>query len=393
MQATGKPDRSEASTDLALVGHPFASIGRGEDLRCAIRALEAAGLRFTVRDAYGGNPEHDPVLRQELAECIRPELSPRTNVFFLNGDEVEQALAHLGSSRRQGSYDIVYPQWELSIYPPEWARQLDLFDEIWAPSRFVLGALKDAVSKPVVHMPLPIEPRLEAFLPRRYFGLPESSYLFLFFFDFSSYIERKNPLAVLRAFEKACEECPEADTALVVKTARPWQSDVFERELRQLKGRIQASLQAERIILLDRVLPDYEIKNLMRACDCFVSLHRSEGFGRGMAEAMWLGKPVVATGYSGNLDFMTEDNSRLVPYTLIEVQEGQYPYAGGQVWAEPDVDQAAERMSELLKDGDSGRRLGQVASRHVRTHLSHRAFGLRFGTRLDEIHASTRRVT
>ena len=127
------------------------------------------------------------------------------------------------------------------------------------------------------------------------------------------------------------------------------------------------------------------MKNLVRCCDCFVSLHRSEGFGRGMAEAMYLGKPVIGTGYSGNLDFMNEENACLVRYKLKDVEEGQYPYGEGQVWAEPDMDHAMYLMQKLLADRDYGRKLGSVASRHMRQFFSYRAIGLRYQGRIESI--------
>src|SRR5207302_10340562 len=97
-----------------------------------------------------------------------------------------------------------------------------------------------------------------------------------------------------------------------------------------------------RLIVIDKLLTDNEVKNLVRCCDCFVSLHRSEGFGLGLITAMFLGKPVVATAYSANMDFMNEHNSCLVRYQLRSVPDGAYPFAKGQVWAEPDIDHAVE---------------------------------------------------
>jgi glycosyltransferase involved in cell wall biosynthesis len=141
----------------------------------------------------------------------------------------------------------------------------------------------------------------------------------------------------------------------------------------------------DRLIVIDDLFTDNEIKNLVRCCDSFVSLHRSEGFGRGMAEAMLLGKPVVATGYSGNLDFMNERNSCLVRYHLVDVPEGAYPQAQGQVWAEPDIDHAVFHMLKLVDDRDCGRALGEIASRHIRTHFSNRAIGLKYKRRVDGI--------
>ncbi len=368
-----------------LVGHPFAPIGRGEDVRCSFRAFRAIGLDLPIRNVYSLESRSDKALEHELGGRLVQRLSSNVNIFHLNGDEVEQALAHIGRDAAPGAYNIIYPQWELSVYPREWARQLDRFDELWAPSKFVFDSISQAAAKPVFHVPLATEVRLTSFLGRRYFGLPENSYLFLFYFDFSSYIDRKNPFAVIKAFEKVLAGVPAAQTHLVIKLNRGISSPQGERHYQRFSAEVESSRYRDRIIIVDRLLTDNEVKNLVRCCDCFVSLHRSEGYGRGLAEAMYLGKPVIATGYSGNLDFMDETNSCLVRYSLINVEEGQYPYSEGQVWAEPDIDHAVHHMLKLVDNQDYGRQLGQVASHHIRVHFSYRASGLRYQNRLEQI--------
>src|SRR5262249_38807102 len=153
--------------------------------------------------------------------------------------------------------------------------------------------------------------------------------------DFSSYLERKNPIAALRAFEELCNRCPDKDLYLVIKAkggeAREKDYRTFSDYIRRFKGRL---------LVIDKLLTDNEIKNLVRCCDCFISLHRSEGFGLGLITAMFLGKPVVATAYSANMDFMTEANSCPVRYQLCNVPDGDYPFSAGQVWAEPDIEHA-----------------------------------------------------
>ena len=373
------------SSTPVLVGHPFAPIGRGEDIRCAFRSLRTAEITLPLYDIYSSKHSPDATLKEELGRHLTQRLSSAINIFHINGDEIAQALGHLGDILKPEAHNIIYPQWELSIYPEDWAKQLDRFDEIWAPSRFVFDAISQAVSRPVFHMPLATEVKLASFLGRRYFGLPEDSYLFLFYFDFSSYIDRKNPLAVIKAFERVIAELPAAQAHLVIKLNRSIDSPHVEEHRLRFNAEVKSSECRGRIIVVDRLLTDNEVKNLVRCCDCFVSLHRSEGYGRGPAEAMFLGKPVIATGYSGNLDFMTESNSCLVRYTLVNVVDGQYPYAKGQVWAAPDIDDAAAHMMRVLANRDYGRRLGEVASRHMRVHFGYRARGLRYRDRLERI--------
>jgi len=364
-----------------LAGHPFTPSGRGEDIRCSFRSFQAIGLTLSIRDIYSYEKQIDPDFTKEFNNHLVQKLSD-INIFYINGDEVEQALKHIEADVPSDAYNIICPQWELSIYPKDWAEQLNRFDEIWAPSTFVFDSIQKAISKPVFHMPLPAQVQLSSFLGRRYFSIPESSYIFLFFFDLRSYIDRKNPCAVIKAFEKVCIERPDEDIRLVIKI----------NPLTLLKNKVHWLIQEinqcpfrDRIIIIDKLFSDNEVKNLVRCCDCFVSLHRSEGYGRGMAEAMLLGKPVIATGYSGNLDFMNEENSNLVRFKLINVIEGSYPHAKGQVWAEPDVENAVYYLLRLLDDRDYGRNLGQIARRYIRTNFSYRAIGLKYLNRLNEI--------
>jgi glycosyltransferase involved in cell wall biosynthesis len=368
------------STPL-IVGHPFAPIGRGEDARAAFRSFHTAMFTLPIRDIVPLS-DMDMDIKLELDGHLVSYLSDTVNIFFINGDEIAPILARLKNEMSSRSYNIIYPAWELSIYPSEWASQLELFGEVWAQSRFVYESLKRAVSKPVHYLPLAAEVNISSFLDRRYFGIPESSYVFLFFFDFTSYIARKNPLDVLKAFEKVCRKRPGEDVRLVIKTGGATQR---REDYIRIKEAFDRFPYKDRLIFISKTLSNNEIKNLVRCCDCFISLHRSEGFGRGMAEAMFLGKPVIATGYSGNLDFMNDENSCLVSYDLVPLTEGQYPHWCGQVWAQPDIDQAVGYMLKLLSDRNYGRGIGTAASRYLRTFFSYRAIGLQYKKRIDEI--------
>lgn len=366
---------------ITLVGHVFAPIGMGEHVRCTFRSLGRAAVRARVMDIYGLSQPESGHLR-EFSPHTTVEFSD-INIFHINGDEVQQALAHVTYNTPLTGYSIVYPAWELARYPAEWAAQLDRFDEIWAPSAFIADTLRGACSKPVHHMPLGTEVQLDHFASRRWFGIPDQDFCFLFFFDIKSYIQRKNPQAVLQAFAKLLQQRPFARTRLVVKVngfdaSQPNHAE-FLRSLEALGSRIK---------MITDVLDDDQVKNLVRCCDCFVSLHRSEGFGRGMAEAMYLGKPVIATAYSGNLDFMTRDVSLLVDYRLIPVGEGDYPHWQAQVWADPDISRAVNDMLWVLDHPEEARQLGEKARLHMLTQFSFRPTGVRYRQRIEEIWAS-----
>jgi glycosyltransferase involved in cell wall biosynthesis/SAM-dependent methyltransferase len=368
-----------------LVGHPFIPTGRGEDIRCAFRSFGAAGMRVAICAVSQHQNGWDHELNNELSSRLVDGLSSQANLFYINGDEVGKTLNRLGNRLPERAYNVICPQWELSRYPREWHRWLDRFDEVWAPSSFVFDAISKATEKPVIHVPLCVDGKLTSFLGRRYFGLPESAYIFLFAFDLRSYLARKNPLAVIEAFSEVCARRPAEDTRLVIKLHGTDSTSASRADYERLLAALDHVSCRGRIILVTDVLTDNETKNLVRCCDCFVSLHRSEGFGRAIAEAMLFGKPVVATGYSGNLDFMNETNSCLVDYRLVPVAEDSYPHAQGQCWAEPDIDHAAFHMVALLSDKERGRKLGHIASRHIRTYYSPRAVGLQYKCRMDAI--------
>ena len=363
---------------IGLVGHPYAPIGMGEHVRCSYRALRSVGLRTTIVDIYkAAVPD-----AQEHAEFGSSDAIPPfdINVFHINADEVRQAMAHLTYHRPWAGYNIIYPAWELSRYPKEWATELDKFDEIWAPSQFIRDSVGAVCQRSVVHMPLACEVILSSFLSRRYFDIPESDYVFLFFFDVRSYPERKNPQAVIQAFRKLLSLKPYSRARLVMKVNGAELVPALMEKLRESVADLSHA-----ITFLGHLMSDNETKNLVRCCDCFVSLHRSEGFGRGMAEAMFLGKPVIATGYSGNMDFMSSETAFLVPYELIPVPADSYPHWQDQAWADPDTNVATGYMVKLLEDPSAGRVLGERASRHIRTKFGYRTTGIRYRDQLEKI--------
>lgn len=365
-----------------VVGHPSAPIGMGEHARSVFKALHAAGETARLVDIYGPGERADHALIKTYAEHLAPALGDGVNIFCINADEVPQASATLENRnlRAKGSKNIIYPAWELYRYPDEWMKILNGFDEIWAPSRFIAESLSAGATVPVKHMPLACEVGRRALLSRRHFGLPDSAYCFLFAFDFLSYIERKNPYATLEAFERAIASRPDKDVRLVIKLnnthVKQGEFEQFKRFFRTFK---------DRVLLVEETLTDLEMKSLIWLCDCFVSLHRSEGFGRGISEAMTLGKPTIATGYSGNMDFCNEETCLLVPFELVPVEAGTYPHWQKQVWADPDTEKAAEHMVSLLDNPGLGEKIGRQSRNNMLANFSFLRRGLEYMNRCEEL--------
>lgn len=367
---------------LNLVGHVYAVLGRAEDVRTAALACAAAEVPFSLMNRHGNWDEYMAARHGDFPFFARVASRPvfAANVFYLNADEMGSAWTDMGEAWFGGRYNIGCFAWELSRFPQPWQASLEHLQELWAPTEFIRQALLPATSLPVVHMPFVIEPGVPGEHGRAEFGLPEDRFLFLFFFDFRSYVSRKNPQAVLDAFVQAFPPGSADAVHLVIKVNgqddKPQEYAAFRADPR---------MQDARISVIEQALDDRGIKALVALCDTFVSLHRSEGFGRGLAEAMYYGKPVIGTAYSGNLDFMTRDNSCLVDYRLIDLVEGDYPFWEGQQWADADVAQAAWYMRRLVTEAGLAADIGARARAHILAHHSSRAVGLQMRARLEQL--------
>jgi hypothetical protein len=196
-------------------------------------------------------------------------------------------------------------------------------------------------------------------------------------FDMLSVFERKNPLGLIEAYRRAFG--PDfQDTTLVLKVTRLDQEPRYRKQLEQAVASVSG-------ILIDRHMGRQELDGLFNVCDVYVSLHRSEGFGMTMAEAMYLGKPVIATAYSGNMDFMNVGNSYLVDYQLVDLERNCGPYQRGARWAEPDLDDAAAQMQRVFADREEALGKGTRAAADIRSLYSSGVVSRRIIERLARI--------
>src|ERR1700678_3750308 len=313
----------------------------GEHVRMSAAALESTTVQFGVVNFNVGVASRQAA-RLDHGKVVS-ENSFAANIFHVNADQMFVAYRHLGDRFFSNRYNIGYWAWELAKCPPELRPASKMMDEIWAPSRFIQQAFGEGADIPVEYMPLCVVlPEFER-LGRQHFGLPGRAFVFLYTFDFLSFLDRKNPFAAIRAFKLAFPD-RRSESCLVLKVING------KDESPQWANMIQLIDGDPRIVVINRTLNRSEVLALLDTCNCFVSLHRSEGFGRGPAEAMYLGKPVIVTNYSGNTDFTLADNSCLVNFKLIRVQEGQYPFHQGQQWADADVEHAAWYMKKLRAD-------------------------------------------
>jgi glycosyltransferase involved in cell wall biosynthesis len=329
-----------------LVGYLDAELGLGEIARKFAGALELAQIPFAALP-YAGTPSR----RQHRLDLETTTRAPfDTNIVCLNADEISAFAADVGTDLFARRYSIAVWFWETSVFRDFGAQVF--FDEIWTASEYVREVVAQRARIPVHVAPIPFEAPSEPALSREDLGLPPG-FVFLFIFDFVS-AERKNPLAVVDAFRAAFE--PDEGPTLVLKSING-----RERSPRELEELLAATSDRGDILVLDGYVSAKERDAFVASCDCFVSLHRSEGLGLTIAEAISHGKPVIATGYSGNLDFMDRETSYLVPYRLVGVPERWWAFEPGAVWAEQDVGVAAEMMTSVWENPTQARVRGDRA--------------------------------
>jgi glycosyltransferase involved in cell wall biosynthesis len=336
------------------------------------RALETAEFGVSCRDV-SAFPCFDV---EDRAPFLGLEVFPVTIINVAPQPYFSVAYERGGLLRRSGIYRIAYWAWELDSIPKEWVELTPLLDAIWAPTAFVADAFRQRMPLPV-HEVLPgVELSEIETMRKGDLGIPAENYVFLFMFDMCSQMMRKNPLALIEAFRAAFAWSD--NVTLVIKVSRGRSHPEAFAALEQ------AALEAG-VIVVDEVLSRARAYGFIQMCDCFVSLHRAEGFGLCLAEAMLMGKPVIATNYSGNLAFMHKGNSFLVDYTLAEIADDNPIYQAGNHWAEPSIDHAAALMRHCYENPDQAAAVGAFGQAEVRQKLSLKAAGQRMAEQLAKV--------
>ncbi len=327
-----------------LAGYLDATAGVGEAARHVATALEAAGVAVAPLPLSSRAAERSATVRR--ADPVHP-----VTIVCANPDGMTGARDEAGAAAFDGRHVVGMWWWEVAALPQRWLRAFDLVDEVWVGSRFVADVLAAVAPVPVVHLPLAVPEPVCSQAGRAQLGLPEERYLFGFVFDYASVAARKNPLGLIEAFTRAF---PHGDgdgdgPGLVIKTLGG------ERHPVEHEAVLAAAAGRPDVTVIDAHLPAADKNALIRALDCYVSLHRSEGFGLTLAEAMLLGTPVVATDYGGSRDLVTAFNGLLVDAHPVPIGHGNDPYPADGEWADPDLDHAAAQLRDAFADPAAGR--------------------------------------
>jgi glycosyltransferase involved in cell wall biosynthesis len=372
-----------------VVGDFASSTGLAEAARRQIIALLDQGVGVEVFPVDLDAPKSANRVRPEIA-ALPEGRSASIDIHYENTNEFSRLPDDVVRPPGRRTYAIASWYWELPELPWDFMPSVARIDEVWVASEYVQHIFQRVTDKPVVVVPAVVEGVASTAYDRRYFGLPERAVIYFYNFDASSSYARKNPMGLIRAFERAfSREERGRDAVLVLKAMR---LDWFPDLERMLRRDVAA---AGGILMTDDLTGD-EMTSLLHVVDVYVSLHRSEGFGLGMAEAMRLGKPVIATAYSANVDFCTADNSLQVGYELVAIHDDDHRfhpamtglYRAGQLWADPDLEQAAGWMRYLFERPVVRRQLGERARADIMRHFSSAAAGQRARARLEQIVAS-----
>ena len=378
MIARPAPVRPAASSAPLVIAGLFNSAnGIGEGARRTYSALQAAGLNPIAVDL--STPFAPVDLTTDIPCQPMPTDKEGTLILQLNGPETMSAMQHLGMERDRKWYTIGYWAWELPSFPNGWDQAFRYLSEIWTISDFSASALGQADEAPPIQVfAHAVSAPADLKADRDRFGWPKERVTFLTMADSMSSLQRKNPFAAIRAFQRAFGNDPSRH--LVVKTRN------LDRKENAKSDLLSAIGDAPNIQLMDESLSDHDRWVLMASVDAIISLHRAEGFGLVMAEAMALGKPVISTGWSGNMDFMTPESSALVSSTLIPCEDQYGVYANVKSeWAEADVDDAASKMKAIAEDPDYRRVLGRRAKQQIQQVASATRIGAEMAKRLAEI--------
>ncbi|MGO8881873.1 MAG: glycosyltransferase [Desulfomonilaceae bacterium] len=363
---------------LNIVGYLTAELGLGEAARSTIRAATAAGISISAINFTDG-------CNSRMSESVGADIdkSPKhfVNLVHVNADQTSTLIQRMGPHFFSRRYNIGYWMWETTEFPSEYLKSFEYYDEIWTASEFCREVLARKSLKPVVKIPHSMSMNLSKPDSRLKLDLPEGAFLFFTMADFFSFPERKNPLGAIDAFIRAFGTDSQ-DARLIVKISN---SSHRPEVIKTIKDSIQG---AKSISLIEGYMDRRSLNSLMANVDCYVSLHRSEGFGLPIAEAMSFGKPVIATGWSGNMEFMDDSNSFPVNYELAEIPVKNGPYKNAGCWAEPDCDHAAELMSYVVANQRHAREVGSVAKTRMAEEYSLEAIGCRMRDRLTWIQES-----
>jgi glycosyltransferase involved in cell wall biosynthesis len=318
-----------------LIGYATSPLGLGEDLRSFAAMLDYLDIPFSVIDIPTESQRQVKVSWKNLSQADFD-----VSIFFMSAStclRLAKAQPRLFSTPK---LKIGYFLWELPDFPKKHYDALRLMDQIWCPTKFVQSTFFNATKKLILSIPLPVIKHPSSGRDyRRQLGIPSEAFVSLFIFDIHSTLNRKNPQGTIEAFLKTITD--DRNHYLILKINRANQSIISQHHWLPDHPQIK--------YITDALTPE-QLTDLYGAADCYLSLHRSEGFGRTLVEALQHGLTVVSTNFSGPQDFLNEENAKIVKWQKKVVLQGEYPDCDESWWAEPSISDAVIKLKEARNE-------------------------------------------
>lgn len=355
-------ERNNYKDGINLIGNIRAETGLGQSSRLVADELEASGIPYSIYqyDQLGIMAEG---WYQQYENKISNELPYNINLIHINPHELGLAFKQSHDTIWNGRYNIGFWLWELEEFPDEWVPCFHCMDEIWTPSKFITDSIQRKTDLKVVTIPYHVGliiPEKSKCQYRKKFNLPVDKFLFLMMYDRTSMTERKNPEAAIEAFKIAFSK--DEEVGLVIKI-----NNSSEKEINMIRSTLS---EYSSVYFITDILERQQVNELIYCVDAIVSLHRAEGFGLVLAEAMLLGTPTIATNWSSNTEFMTKETACMVDAELITIDRDIGAFKKGNRWAEPDVKQGARYMRKLYDEPEFYHMLTKKAKIHIEGKLS-----------------------
>lgn len=354
---------------INVVGYTEGMFGLGEAVRLNIKAAQKHEIPLNL------------INYDKIKNCknYRYSLEYPINLVQISLNDLESFFGFIDPYFFKQRYTILFMVWESEYIAPELAENLNLFNEIWTTSKYCKTIFQKTFPNPIKIVPHPVEVDIQRVVNKKKIGyIDKTKFSFLFIFSYHSSIERKNPFFLIESFKKAFGD--RDDVELVIKT-------VGASKHKKSRQRLQQCL-SNNIKIYDVELDKDSVNQLIQSCDAYVSMHHSEGFGLTLAEAMYLGKPVIATNYSGNTEFMNDDNSFLVDYELGYIENSDPTFCPKTLWGNPLLDDAVEKLRSVYENSEVREKKAANASLFVKDALSFFTIGSTIKKRVDYLYAN-----
>ena len=361
---------------INVLGYINGEFGLGEAVRLNLKALKSVGVSVCEIDYE--SVKNDKKINYSFDYSI--------NLVQISLNDIDEFFCVITPDFFTNNYTILFIVWESEYIPEKLKKAVNLFNEVWTPSSYCKHIFRKVYEGPIVTVPHPVEVKLKPIQNHNsLIFFSEKKFSFLFIFNYHSSIERKNPFHLIEAFNKAFEDTENVE--LIIKTSG-------SKDYRETEKRLHNSIRGNKNIkIIDVDLDRNNVDHLINNCDCYLSLHHSEGFGLTLAEAMYLGKPTLASNYSGNTEFMNQNNSYLVDCNIGEIENPDTNFSSETIWGHPILEDTIDKMKMVYENKELRKEKSILAEKEIKSKLSYVSIGTIMSNRLKHLYINFDKLT